>query len=151
MIPKKVGTKSKFSIIKNQRPKANGQGKLGMTTIFVTHDVGVAAEISDRVAVMYAGRIVEQGPVSEVLLNPRHPYTKGLLDSTVHGSLRGKRIQAISGAPPDLANLPKGCAFAPRCQYARPVCADDPPVVNVAEDHSVRCARTELKLGQVFL
>jgi peptide/nickel transport system ATP-binding protein len=124
------------------------QQKLGMATIFVTHDVGVAAEISDRVAVMYAGRIVEQGPVGQVLRHPRHPYTKGLLDSTVHGSMRGRRIQAISGAPPDLANLPDGCAFAPRCKHAEPACtANDPPVVGVGDDHLVRCRRSELTLA----
>lgn len=121
------------------------QRKFGMTTIFVTHDVGVAAEISDRVAVMYAGKIVEQGPVSMVLGSPGHPYTQGLLDSTVHGSMRGSRIQAIPGSPPDLSNLPKGCPFAPRCKYAEPRCtAEDPPVVKLAEDHVVNCVRPEM-------
>ena len=121
------------------------QRKFGMTTIFVTHDVGVVAEISDRVAVMYAGTIVEEGPVSEVLGSPGHPYTQGLLDSTVHGSMRGSRIQAIPGSPPDLANLPKGCPFAPRCKYAEQRCTtEDPPVVKLAEDHVVKCVRPEM-------
>ncbi len=120
------------------------QRKFGMTTIFVTHDVGVAAEISDRVAVMYAGQVVEQGPVGEVLGDPKHPYTQGLLRSTIHGSMRGKRIDAIAGSPPDLANLPKGCAFSPRCKYAEPACtAGAPPNVAISADHDVRCVRFE--------
>lgn len=118
------------------------QRELGMTTIFVTHDVGVAAEISDRIAVMYAGRIVEQGPVDKVLGSPSHPYTQGLLASTVHGTMRGQRVQAIAGSPPDLAALPGGCAFASRCRHAKPRCKiDDPPVVQDGDDHMVRCLR----------
>ena len=121
------------------------QHKFGMTTIFVTHDVGVAAEVADRVMVMYAGSIVEQGPVAKVLGNPGHPYTQGLLDSTVHGSMRGSRIEAIPGAPPDLANIPNGCAFAPRCKFAQAICTSDtPPTVNIADDHTVQCVRSEL-------
>lgn len=118
------------------------QRELGMTTIFVTHDVGVAAEISDRIAVMYAGRIVEQGPVAKVLENPSHPYTQGLLASTVHGTMRGQRVRAIAGSPPDLSALPTGCAFAPRCKYAEPQCSVKyPPVVQIGDDHMVRCIR----------
>ena len=98
------------------------QKALGMAAIFVTHDVGVAAEISDRVAVMYAGRIVESGTASEVLTRPRHPYTRGLLSSTVHGAVPGSRIDAIPGMPPDLAHMPPGCAFAPRCRQKQPGC-----------------------------
>ncbi len=118
------------------------QRELGMTTIFVTHDVGVAAEISDRIAVMYAGRIVEQGPVTKVLGSPSHPYTQGLLASTVHGTMRGQRVQAIAGSPPDLSALPSGCAFAPRCKHAQPQCnIAPPPVVQIGDDHMVRCLR----------
>jgi peptide/nickel transport system ATP-binding protein len=91
------------------------QRELGMGMIFVTHDLGVAAEIADTVAVMYAGRIVESGPVTEVLSAPAHPYTIGLLASTVHGQPRGRDIDAIPGSPPDLRRLPQGCSFAPRC------------------------------------
>jgi peptide/nickel transport system ATP-binding protein len=91
------------------------QRELGMGMIFVTHDLGVAAEIADTVAVMYAGRIVESGPVAEVLASPAHPYTVGLLASTVHGQPRGRDIDAIPGSPPDLRRLPPGCSFAPRC------------------------------------
>jgi peptide/nickel transport system ATP-binding protein len=91
------------------------QRELGMGMIFVTHDIGVAAEIADTVAVMYAGRIVESGPVARVLKAPAHPYTAGLLASTVHGQPRERDIDAIPGSPPDLRRLPPGCSFAPRC------------------------------------
>jgi peptide/nickel transport system ATP-binding protein len=91
------------------------QRERGMGMIFVTHDIGVAAEIADTVAVMYAGRIVESGPVAQVLQAPAHPYTAGLLASTVHGQPRQRDIDAILGSPPDLRRLPPGCSFAPRC------------------------------------
>lgn len=91
------------------------QRELGMGMIFVTHDLGVAAEIADTIAVMYAGRIVESGPVTEILSAPEHPYTAGLLASTVHGQPRDRDIDAIPGSPPDLRGLAPGCSFAPRC------------------------------------
>jgi len=91
------------------------QRELGMGMIFVTHDLGVAAEIADTVAVMYAGRIVERGPVARILQSPAHPYTAGLLASTVHGQPRERDIDAIPGSPPDLRRLLPGCSFAPRC------------------------------------
>jgi peptide/nickel transport system ATP-binding protein len=116
------------------------QRELGMSVIFVTHDVGVVAEIADRVAVMYAGRIVEIGPVAEVIMRPRHPYTQGLLASTIHGSMRGPRIDAIPGAPPDLSQLPPGCSFAPRCKHVRADCtAAVPEAVAVGPAHAARC------------
>jgi len=98
------------------------QRELGMGMIFVTHDLGVAAEIADTVAVMYAGRIVESGPVASVLQAPAHPYTAGLLASTVHGQPRERDIDAIPGSPPDLRRLPPGCSFAPRCPRRTPEC-----------------------------
>jgi peptide/nickel transport system ATP-binding protein len=91
------------------------QRELGMGMIFVTHDLGVASEIADTIAVMYAGRIVESGPVAQILSAPEHPYTAGLLASTVHGQPRDRDIDAIPGSPPDLRRLPLGCSFAPRC------------------------------------
>jgi peptide/nickel transport system ATP-binding protein len=91
------------------------QRELGMGMIFVTHDLGVAAEIADTVAVMYAGRIVESGPVARILQAPAHPYTAGLLASTVYGQPRDRDIDAIPGSPPDLRRLSPGCSFAPRC------------------------------------
>ncbi len=95
------------------------QRELGMGTIFVTHDLGVASEIADRIAVMYAGRIVEEGPVADVLRAPMHPYTQGLLASTVHGQSRDNDIEAIPGSPPDLRRLPSGLRVrAPLCEGA---------------------------------
>src|SRR5712671_3777031 len=98
------------------------QRELGMSVIFVTHDVGVACEVADRVAVMYAGRVVESGAARDVVKSPRHPYTSGLLSSIVRGELKGQRIEAIPGAPPDLADLPAGCSFAPRCRFVKEEC-----------------------------
>ena len=116
------------------------QAELGMGVIFVTHDVGVVAEIADRVAVMYAGRIVESGPVAAVIGAPRHPYTRGLLHATAHNAEPGRRLEAIPGDPPDLAALPPGCAFAPRCRHACPACLAGEIVPTIPDpDHMVPC------------
>ena len=116
------------------------QRELGMSVIFVTHDVGVACEVADRIAVMYAGRIVESGAARDVVKDPRHPYTAGLLASIVRGELRGKRIDAIPGSPPDLAALPAGCSFAPRCRHVRAECHTAQPAARqLAGARSVRC------------
>lgn len=118
------------------------QRELDMATIFVTHDLGVACEVADRIAVMYAGRFVETGSAIGVMGSPRHPYTQGLLKSTVQPGRRGYRLDPIPGAPPDLADLPAGCAFAPRCNYARDVCRTRQPVLEpVDSGHQVRCLR----------
>ncbi len=114
------------------------QRELGMAVIFVTHDIGAAVEISDRLAVMYAGRIVEQGSVADVIARPAHPYTQGLMRSTVAPGMRGKPLAAIVGAPPDLACLPAGCAFAPRCGYATEICRTDLPQL-AAMPHQIAC------------
>ena len=98
------------------------QQEMGMGVIFVTHDLGVAGEIADRVAVMYAGRFIEEGPVSALMRGPLHPYAQGLLGATVHAGVRGKRLTTIPGSPPDLAQAPQGCAFAPRCSVVEPAC-----------------------------
>ncbi|TGG92116.1 ABC transporter ATP-binding protein [Natronospirillum operosum] len=104
------------------------QTELGMSMIIVTHDVGVAIEVADRVAVMYAGRIIEEGPVNEVLSTPQHPYTQGLLAATVHpGMDRAARLTAIPGAPPRLTRRLEACAFAPRCYKAGPECRQSIP------------------------
>jgi peptide/nickel transport system ATP-binding protein len=116
------------------------QRELGMGMIFVTHDLGVAAEIADRVAVMYAGRIVESGPVGQILSAPAHPYTAGLLASTVHSQPRDRDIDAISGSPPDMRRLPQGCSFAPRCTRRRAECRLVIPEHRFpAPDHTVAC------------
>ncbi len=118
------------------------QQELGMAIVFVTHDVGAAAEISDRIAVMYAGRFVETATVREIMRSPRHPYTQGLLASTVHGGLRGRVLETIPGAPPNLAHLPPGCAFAPRCRHAGDLCTrSDVPVTASPTGAMVRCVR----------
>ena len=120
------------------------QRELGMAVIFVTHDVGVACEVADRIAVMYAGRFVETGSAADVIRSPRHPYTAGLLSSIVRGEMRGKRIEAIRGAPPDLAALPAGCSFAPRCAQARAECTAEPPSVRRLRDgREIRCVLAE--------
>jgi peptide/nickel transport system ATP-binding protein len=126
------------------------QHELGLSVIFVTHDIGVAVEVADRIAVMYAGRIVEIGPVRDVIRSPRHPYTIGLLSTRGHGGrLSGKRLPAIPGSPPDLANLPPGCAFAPRCALANDACrATAPPPVSISPEHHVRCYRTDISAQQ---
>jgi peptide/nickel transport system ATP-binding protein len=116
------------------------QREFGMSVIFVTHDVGVACEVADRVAVMYAGRMVETGSVGEVMQHPRHPYTSGLLSSIVRGELKGQRIEAIPGAPPDLADLPAGCSFAPRCRFVKEECRAEVPAARRLEGgRAVRC------------
>lgn len=117
------------------------QRDLGLTVIFVTHDIGVAVQVADRIAVMYAGRIVETGPVAEVIARARHPYTLGLLSTRAHGGrLEGRRLATIPGNPPDLANLPPGCPFAPRCNLADSRCREaEPPEVQFGEAHYARC------------
>ncbi|MFT3402398.1 ABC transporter ATP-binding protein [Klebsiella pneumoniae] len=119
------------------------QKQRGLSIVFVTHDIGAAVEIADRVAVMYAGRIVEEASMSEILRHPRHPYTQVLLGSRPkEGLKKGDALHCIPGAPPDLARLPPGCAFAERCPHRRPVCEQSlPPTESVAERHAVSCHR----------
>ena len=120
------------------------QRELGMSIIFVTHDVGVAIEIADRLAVMYAGKMIETGSINKVIRNPSHPYTLGLLRSTVHGASRGQRLKAIPGSPPDMSQPPPGCAFAPRCELSTPDCVSSTPApVEVSCGHMARCIRTQ--------
>jgi peptide/nickel transport system ATP-binding protein len=124
------------------------QKEFGMGTIFVTHDLGVASEIADRIAVMYAGRIVEEGPVADVLANPLHPYTQGLLASTVHGQPRDRDIDAIPGSPPDLRRLPTGCPFAPRCVQVLAECRSVVPQERrPVAGRMARCVRVPAKAG----
>ena len=120
------------------------QRELGMGMIFVTHDLGVAAEIADRIAVMYAGRIVETGSVADVLRAPAHPYTAGLLASTVHDQPRGKPVAAIPGSPPDMRRLPVGCSFSPRCTLRRTACLTALPAPRFpAPGRMARCVAVE--------
>ena len=120
------------------------QRELGLAVIFVTHDIGAAVEVADRIAVMYAGRIVEEGPARTLIREPRHPYTMALLHSRAHGALaKGSRLQTIGGAPPDLSALPPGCAFADRCPMSLDSCRTQAPeVVHLTPGHRARCLRT---------
>jgi peptide/nickel transport system ATP-binding protein len=124
------------------------QAENGMGILFVTHNLGVVAEIGHRVAVMCAGRIVEQGPVREVFRHPRHPYTIGLLASVprlgeaTKLKRAGGRLASIPGAVPGLASIPPGCSFAPRCTLALPACrAEVPALAQVEAGHTSRCIR----------
>jgi peptide/nickel transport system ATP-binding protein len=110
------------------------QRELGLSVIFVTHDIGVAAEIADRIAVMYAGRIVEEGRVADVIKAPKHPYTQGLLGARVELAHGRDRLVTIPGSPPDLANMPPGCAFAPRCPQAFEACKSTVPTLTEGGD-----------------
>ena len=120
------------------------QRELGLSIIFVTHDLGAAVEVADRIAVMYAGRIVEEGTARQIVLSPHHPYTIGLLRSRAEGALaKGSRLKTIPGSPPDLANRPPGCPFSPRCYLAVERCREDPPMVNPAPGQRAYCWRAE--------
>jgi peptide/nickel transport system ATP-binding protein len=120
------------------------QREFGMSVIFVTHDIGVAIEICDRVAVMYAGQIVEQGTLAQIVRSPVHPYARGLLASTVHGARRGQRLETIPGTPPSLDHAPVNCSFAPRCSFAQPRCVEQlPPNVQISSDRIARCILAE--------
>ncbi len=118
---------------------ADLQRQLGMSVIFVTHDLAVAAQIADDVIVMYAGRIVEQGTIAEIVRSPRHRYTQGLLAANVQPGQR-TRPSVIPGAPPNMVRLPPGCAFAPRCAIAEDACWEAlPPLHPVTATHAARC------------
>jgi len=110
-----------------------------LSLLLITHDLGVVAETADRVAVMYAGRIVEEAPVRDLFRAPRHPYTRGLLDS-MPGLADGRRLHAIQGTVPDIAALPPGCAFSPRCpDRFEPCDTAPPPPYDVGAGHRARC------------
>ncbi len=116
------------------------QRERGLSLIFITHNLGIVAKMCDQVAVMYAGRIVEVGPVKRIFDNAAHPYTRALLDSIPRLGDPKARLTAIDGQPPDLASLPPGCSFAARCPKAEDRCRTDTPVeVHVGPDHRTRC------------
>jgi oligopeptide transport system ATP-binding protein len=111
-----------------------------MGLILITHDLGVVADVADKIAVMYAGRIVETSPVHDIYRAPAHPYTKGLLDSIPRLDQKGQELYAIKGLPPNLLHIPPGCAFHPRCPMARDVCRTDvPPLYRVSQDRASAC------------
>lgn len=116
------------------------QKKLGMAIIMITHDLGVIAQICDEVIVMYAGSICEKGTTDGIFYHPKHEYTKGLLRSIPTTKTMGKKLQPISGTPIDLLNMPKGCAFAPRCENCMKIClSQKPETLKINEHHSTNC------------
>ncbi len=118
-----------------------------LSMLLITHDLGVVAETADRVAVMYAGRIVEEASVHEIFHDPRHPYTEGLLRSVprlTEEGLKLRRLETIEGTVPNLLHLPEGCKFAPRCAYVIDECTSvEIPLVAVIDEHRARCIRSD--------
>ena len=121
------------------------QTEMGVAIIFITHDFGIVAKMCDRAAVMYAGRIVEQGTVRELFNAPSHPYTQALLGSVPKLDERVERLYSIEGQPPALFDLPPGCRFAPRCPYADDRCRAQYPPYFMDGDHLAACWRLEGK------
>jgi peptide/nickel transport system ATP-binding protein len=119
----------------------------GTAMIWITHDLAVVAALADRIAVMYAGRIVETGTTDDVIDQPLHPYTEGLLGSVPSHNARGERLTQIPGMTPSLLNLPEGCAFRTRCKYADEACFAEPGLTAPAPGRGVRCHHP-LNLGQ---
>ena len=116
------------------------QAETGMGLILITHDLGVVADVSDRLAVMYAGKIVETGNVYDIYGNPAHPYTEGLMASIPRIDQKGEDLSPIRGAPPNLMRIPPGCPFHPRCPYARQRCVEEvPPLYEVSETRRSAC------------
>uniref|UniRef100_A0A7C2FYA2 ABC transporter ATP-binding protein n=1 Tax=Thermosphaera aggregans TaxID=54254 RepID=A0A7C2FYA2_9CREN len=113
--------------------------ELGLSVILISHDLSLIAEIADKIAIMYGGKIVEYGSSEQIYNNPQHPYTKSLLNSIprLHGEIRD--LTWIPGVPPDLINPPPGCRFEPRCPFAHDRCKEEPPVVEVEPGHKVAC------------
>ena len=109
-----------------------------MSLLLITHNLGIVAEVCDRVAVLYAGKLVELGSVRDIFHKPLHPYTQGLLSSVIH--LETKELHSIEGSPPDLIAPPSGCRFHPRCSYAEPICTEKiPPLVEFEPGHFAAC------------
>ncbi len=117
------------------------QQQMGMSVVWITHDLGVVAELADRVVVMYAGQIVEEADVFQIFKRPQHPYTIALLRSLPRADhTSGERLESIPGAPPDGFQVPVGCAFLPRCAFAREICAiKGPELLSISADHKVAC------------
>jgi oligopeptide transport system ATP-binding protein len=120
---------------------ADLQEKLGTAVILVTHDLGVVADVADRIQVMYAGQIIEHGTIDEIFKNPQHPYTWALLQSVPRLDTKNKgKLYSLQGTPPDLLKPPVGCSFAARCEYAMQICREEmPEVTTLSENHEVCC------------
>lgn len=115
------------------------QKRMGMAMLFITHDFGVVAKMCDRVVVMYAGQIVEEGPVRDIFKRPAHWYTRALLDSVPTVDFAPHRLATIPGSPPTVAARPQGCRFHPRCANAEARCQEAPGIIEAGRDHSARC------------
>ena len=116
------------------------QKKIGMAVILVTHDLGVIADMCDNIVVMYGGRFCERGTAAEIFYNPKHEYTKGLLRSIPTAGNMKKKLIPISGTPINMLNLPKGCAFCPRCDAAMKICLEAvPEEIDINENHRAAC------------
>jgi len=116
------------------------QEKLGMSVLFITHDLGVVAQLCDRIGVMYAGSVIAYGSTSEILKNPKHPYTMGLMGAIPRPEYKGKPLPSIKGSVPNYLDPPSGCRFHPRCSYAMDICSKKKPkMVAVGENHHVAC------------
>ena len=117
------------------------QQQRNMGLILITHDMGVVADVADRISVMYAGKVVEEAPVYDIYARPAHPYTRALLESIPRLDFKGQQLNVIRGLPPALTDLPRGCAFNPRCGYVQEPCRHDPPppAYNIAPGRTTRC------------
>ncbi|MBI4854332.1 MAG: ABC transporter ATP-binding protein [Acidobacteria bacterium] len=113
--------------------------KIGTSVILITHDLGIVAGMTDHIAVMYAGKIVEYAPTEELFSTPHHPYTKGLLKSVPDPMTDQKQLFQIPGLPPDLSRLPKGCPFSPRCSNVKAECQEFPPIKQINANHYSAC------------
>jgi oligopeptide/dipeptide ABC transporter ATP-binding protein len=120
------------------------QAERGMSVLLITHDLGVVAEMANHVAVMYAGKIVEQGPVEEIFAHPRHPYTIGLFGSLPRIDEKKSRLEAIEGSVPAATRFPEGCRFRERCKWAVEKCLEEPPLIPLGGTaHLAACWRAE--------
>jgi oligopeptide transport system ATP-binding protein len=125
------------------------QAARNMGLILITHDMGVVADVADRISVMYAGRIVEEAPVHDIYARPAHPYTKALLGSIPRLDYKGQQLNVIKGLPPNLTRIPDGCAFHPRCRYAQDICrsGSEPPLASVDASRGSACHFWQEVLG----
>jgi oligopeptide transport system ATP-binding protein len=126
------------------------QQQRNMGLILITHDMGVVADVADRISVMYAGKVVEEAPVYDIYARPAHPYTRALLESIPRLDMKGQQLSVIRGLPPALTDIPRGCAFNPRCRYAKDPCLQDPapPAYAVASNRTARCHFFREVLGE---
>jgi len=128
------------------------QKRENMSMLLITHDLGVVAEMCDRVVVMYAGKVVEEADVFDLFESPRHPYTKGLIGSIPKLGQKRDKLDSIRGNVPDPSNLPKGCKFAPRCNDAMPICfEEEPPVMTLEKNRSCRCWLYKEERGDILV